>query len=76
MENTLSSLKTGERGVILELKSAGDLRRRLLDMGLVRGTAVECVGRSTGGDPKAYLVRGAVLAIRSSDGADIIIKKA
>lgn len=49
------------------------MRRRLLDMGLVPETKVECVGKSPLGDPKAYLVRGAVVAIRSSDTKDILI---
>ena len=42
-------------------------------MGLVEGTRVECLGMSPGGDPKAFLVRGAVLAIRGQDCRDIMI---
>ena len=62
-----------EADVIALDQKAGALRRRLLDMGIVEGTRVECLGMSPGGDPKAFLVRGAVLAIRGQDCRDIMI---
>ncbi len=49
------------------------MRRRLLDIGMIPGTKIECVGRSPSGDPKAFLIRGAVIAIRSEDSAGIFI---
>ena len=49
------------------------MRRRLLDIGLVENTEVACLGRSPSGDPSAYLIRGAVIAIRSVDCATIIV---
>lgn len=70
----LDTLCPGEIAVIKNLNSKGPLRRRLLDMGLVEGTRVECLGRSPGGDPKAFLVRGAVLALRAGDCRDIVIE--
>lgn len=70
---SLAKLKPGEKGVIKELRNEGGMRRRLLDIGLVQNTPVECVGRSPLGDPRAYLIRGAVIAIRSEDCADIMI---
>ena len=69
----LNTLCPGESAFVKSLNSSGALRRRLLDMGIVEGTRVECLGMSPGGDPKAFLVRGAVLAIRSQDCRDIII---
>ena len=69
----LNTLCPGEITVVKSMKSSGDLRRRLLDMGIVEGTRVECLGMSPGGDPKAFLVRGAVLAIRGQDCRDIMI---
>ena len=56
---------------VIGIETDGDMRRRFMDMGLIRGTAVECVGRSPGGDPSAYLIRGAVIAIRSEDTKSI-----
>lgn len=69
----LNTLCPGESAIVKGLNSSGALRRRLLDMGIVEGTRVECLGMSPGGDPKAFLVRGAVLAIRGQDCRDIMI---
>ena len=69
----LNTLCPGEIAFVKGLNSSGALRRRLLDMGIVEGTRVECLGMSPGGDPKAFLVRGAVLAIRGQDCRDIMI---
>lgn len=73
-EKYLSALKPGEIGRVKQLGKAGDIRRRLLDIGLIEHTKVECVGKSPGGDPSAYLIRGAVIAIRSEDGRHIIVE--
>lgn len=70
---SLNSIEPGERAVISEIKSTEGMRRRLLDIGMIPGTEVECVGRSPSGDPKAFLIRGAVIAIRSEDSAGIFI---
>ena len=64
-EICLNDIQPGEKAVVRELRSDGSIHRRLLDIGLVRGTKVECVGKSPGGDPGAFLIRGAVIAIRS-----------
>lgn len=74
-ESTLNSLAVGERAQVLRLRTHGSMRRRLLDIGLTEGAAVECVGCSPSGDPCAYLIRGAVIAIRSEDSRDVIIEK-
>lgn len=71
----LNDMSTGQHACIRALKSTGSMRRRLLDIGLVENTEVECLGRSPGGDPAAFLIRGAVIAIRSEDCADILIQK-
>ena len=68
---SLSELLPGRRATVTYINSAGDMRRRFMDIGLIAGTEVECVGRSPGGDPSAYLIRGAVIAIRSADAKDI-----
>lgn len=70
----LYDINPGEHAVISNLLSQGSMRRRLLDIGLVKNTPVECLGRSPGGDPTAFLIRGAVIAIRSEDCKNIIIQ--
>ena len=70
----LNDIAPGQHAVVSRLQSTGSMRRRLLDIGLVENTDVECLGRSPGGDPSAFLIRGAVIAIRSEDCADILIR--
>lgn len=70
----MNELLPGGQGVIYQIKTKGSMRRRFLDLGLVEGTLVECVGKSPGGDPSAYLIRGAVYAIRAEDCSDIFLK--
>ena len=71
----LCDIGPGESALVLSLRAAGGMRRRLLDIGLVENTRVTCVGRSPFGDPAAFLIRGAVIALRREDCALILIKK-
>lgn len=71
---TLYDVKPGEHAVVSSLVLSGSMRRRLLDIGLIENTDVECLGRSPSGDPSAYLIRGAVIAIRSEDSRKILMK--
>lgn len=70
----LNDLTPGQHATVRELRSGGSIRRRLLDIGLIENTDVECIGRSPGGDPTAFLIRGAVIAIRSEDCRNILIQ--
>jgi len=70
----MSELETGQIAKIISLSSKGPLRRRFFDIGLVPGTEVSCVGVSPLGDPKAYLVRGMVVAVRSDDAKGIVVE--
>ena len=45
------------------------------ELGLIDGTPVECLTRSPLGDPTAYEIRGAVIALRKEDAAGIQIRK-
>ena len=71
----LNDIKPGQTAKVKELLSTGSIRRRLLDIGLIANTEVECLGRSPAGDPSAFLIRGAVIAIRSEDCRNILIMK-
>ena len=72
--SSLCSLKEGQSAVVASLGVSGSMRRRLQDIGLVGGTPVTCLHISAAGDPAAYLIRGAVIAIRSDDSRHIGIK--
>lgn len=63
----LSDLRLGESARVIALSTAlrGQERRRLLDLGLLPGTEVTAELRSPSGDPTAYRVRGATVALRA-----------
>ncbi len=69
----LADLKRGQKGVISKLAAYDDMRRRLQDIGLIEGTVVECLGKSPLGDPTAFLIRGAVIALRSEDAGRVLV---
>lgn len=70
----LSSLPLGEKCKVKKLVSDGLLRRRLLDLGLIDDTVVESLQKSPSGDPVAYLIRGAVIALRSEAASMILVE--
>ena len=73
MQNTLDKIPEGQSAIISHIKEVGDIRRRLLDIGLISGTRVECVKKSPLGDPIAFLIRGAVIALRKKDASKIVV---
>lgn len=72
----LSDLRPGERGRVIALSAAlrGQERRRLFDLGLLPGTEVTAEVRSPSGDPTAYRVRGAMIALRAEQAKLIRIE--
>ena len=75
MENIipLSCLPLGKYGVINSICVSPQIKRRLLDIGFIEGTRLLCVLKNPSGDPSAYLVRGAVIALRDEDSSQIFI---
>ncbi len=72
-DRTLASLETGDFAQVQTLHVSGAVRRRLQDIGLTENTPVQCVQKSISGDPAAYLIRGAVIALRKQDAEKIAI---
>ena len=68
---TLDALRVGQWGQVAEVLTEPAMRRRLLDLGLVPGTPVSCTAVSPAGDPAAYLIRGAVIALRRRDARGV-----
>ncbi|MBM4182968.1 MAG: metal-dependent transcriptional regulator [Gemmatimonadetes bacterium] len=75
---TLLDLDPGQTGRVLDISPAcsGSQRRRLLDLGVVKGTEVVPELVSAGGDPVAYRIRGALVALRREQAEWIRIEKA
>jgi len=70
----LNDLSIGETCKVNILTADGIIRRRFLDLGLINGTEVKALAKSPSGDPVAYLIRGAVIALRSEDASKIIVE--
>jgi DtxR family Mn-dependent transcriptional regulator len=73
----LSTLAPGESAVVVELATSCSCaqRSRLLDLGLVPGTHVTSELRGPSGDPTAYRIRGALIALRRDQASHIFVHK-
>ena len=68
---TLRDVKVGESATVVKLTGAGALRRRIMDMGLTKGTRVHVRKVAPLGDPLELTVRGYELSIRKDEAASI-----
>lgn len=75
-DSRLSSLAVGQQATVIDLSPAcrGPERRRLLDLGVVPGTVIRAELASAGGDPIAYRIRGAMIALRKAQANLIHVK--
>lgn len=73
-EIPLDRLPIGTKANVACLLSDGADRRRMLDLGVISGTEIEPLYKSPSGNPVAYLIRGAVIALRSDVSAKIMMK--
>lgn len=72
-EIPLNQLPIGKKASVTALMSDGAARRRILDLGVIDGTEIEPLYKSPSGNPVAYLIRGAVIALRSDISAKIMV---
>ena len=70
----LNTLPVGRKARVKVLTSDSLRRRRFLDLGLISDTEVEALQKSPSGDPIAYHIRGAVIALRSEDASGILVE--
>ena len=77
MENTRTAdrLHPGICGRILELRLAGPLRERLLELGLIPGRRIRRVCTAPAGSPIAYEAQGMVVALRTRDARNILVQE-
>lgn len=74
MTRPLSELEPGERGKVTEVDGDADAVRRLMDLGVIRGTTLEMVRRAPLGDPLEVRVRGFMLTLRRSEAEHITVE--
>jgi ferrous iron transport protein A len=68
---SLADLAPGCEGIVLDVTGRDPTSRRLLDLGLIRGTAVRVLRRAPLGDPVVYELRGYRLCLRHADAARV-----
>ena len=69
----LWDLRPGGAALVERIAEGGPMGRRLMDLGLVPGTAVSCLGENGGRSLKAFCIRGAVIALRERDAGCVIV---
>gem|GEM_PF-7077 len=69
----LSSLNIGQSGVVRLLEGQGEIKRRLMDMGITRGTSISVHKLAPLGDPMELHLRGYSLSLRKKDAEKIKI---
>ena len=67
----LNKLPMNTYGKIEDLRCSGSIRRRFLDLGMVKGTKIKPILISPSGDPIAYEVRGSIIALRKEDSDQV-----
>ncbi len=73
IDTSLDKLDIDKSATISTLNCNGNLRRRLLDLGMVSGTNIKAILKSPMGNPIAYEVRGTTIALRKEDSKLISI---
>lgn len=74
MQISLACLSVGQHGSVAALELQGSKRRRLMELGFIPGAAVTALQRSPFGGAGAYEVMGAVIALRTEDARQILIR--
>lgn len=70
----LKDMKPGESGLIVTLHGSGNVKHRLIDMGLVHGTEIHVMKFAPLGDPVEIKVKNFELALRNSEAGMIDVE--
>jgi len=62
---TLAELGSGQHATVRAVRATGETKRRITDLGLLPGTSVTVALENPLGDPRAYLIRGSLFALRN-----------
>lgn len=70
---TLNEVALNEEVKIKKIDCTGNIKRRILDLGMIEGTKIKPVLKSPLGDPTAYEVRGSLISLREEESKNIEI---
>ena len=68
---TLKDVKVGETATVAKLHGEGPVKRRIMDMGITKGTEIQVVKIAPLGDPMELNLRGYDLSVRKNEAASI-----
>jgi ferrous iron transport protein A len=71
----LSSYCPGQRGTIFQVCGAPDFRRRMMEMGFIRGTEVTVVKYAPLRDPIEFVVKGYHITLRKAQASEILMNE-
>ena len=71
---SLDNLKNGCEAKVINIKTDAALKQRLMEIGFVNGAIVKAIHKSPSGNPKAYLIKGTVIALRNTDASAIFVE--
>lgn len=74
MKKTLRQMKIGESGKIIEVNGQGDVKRRMIDLGITPGVYILLKKYAPLGDPMEVRVRGYNVALRKSEAENIVVE--
>jgi Fe2+ transport system protein FeoA len=69
----LSELEPGQEATVVQVKATGPIRRRLLEMGFIRGVHLKVEKLAPLGDPMELVIKGYHLSLRRDEGACILV---
>jgi len=70
----LSELKQGERGTVVDIKGSSEMKRKLLNMGIVKGAEIKMVRNAPLKDPIEFEIRGYHISLRKNEAENIIVE--
>lgn len=70
----LSRLKCGECGIVSEIRCSGSMEKRFRELGLIKNTKIKKTAQNAHNDICIYLIRGTMIAFRSTDAANIRVR--
>ena len=70
----LSEVKVGGKAVIVKVAGHGGFRKRIVEMGFIKGKMVEVINKAPLGDPIEITVRGYELSLRKADAKMIEVE--
>jgi DtxR family Mn-dependent transcriptional regulator len=70
----LSDLRIGQSGIVVKVGGKGQIRQRMMDMGLVPGSEIKVIRKAPLGDPIEFSIKGYNLSLRKSEAGDIEVE--